>query len=96
LRLDFLHDPVTFSEVSAERSLLRRLGGGCHVPVGARARVEGDRLRLTAVVAHPEGEPLYRGEIAGQTARAIELGAELAERLLRSGADAILGAPVSG
>ena len=36
--LSFLHDPVTFAEVTAERSFLSRLGGGCHVPVGARAR----------------------------------------------------------
>jgi hydroxymethylbilane synthase len=86
----FLHDAVTFAEVTAERSLLRRLGGGCHVPVGARASVAEDRLRMTAVVADPDGDSLYRGEISGAADMAERLGRDLAERLLRQGADRIL------
>ena len=42
--LAFLHDPATCAEVSAERALLARLGGGCHVPIGARARVAGEQV----------------------------------------------------
>jgi hydroxymethylbilane synthase len=86
----FLHDAVTFAEVTAERSLLRRLGGGCHVPVGARASVAGDQLRMTAVVADPNADSLYRREISGPAASAEQLGRDLAERLLRDGADKIL------
>jgi hydroxymethylbilane synthase len=41
-QISFLHDVDTFSEVSAERSFLNTLGGGCHVPVGARGSVAGD------------------------------------------------------
>jgi hydroxymethylbilane synthase len=76
--------------VTAERALLKRLGGGCHVPVGARARVENRRLKMIAVVAHPEGNPLYRAEIAGSIDNGAQLGEELAESLLRQGADTIL------
>ena len=89
-RLLFLHDPGTFSEVAAERSFLRTLGGGCHVPVGARARVEAETLNLAGVVAHPDGSSLYRGETTGPASSAVELGQELAARLLRQGADRIL------
>jgi hydroxymethylbilane synthase len=89
-QLSFLHDEVTFSEVSAERAFLRRLGGGCYVPVGARATVAGNELKIVGVVANPDGSALYRGEIAGRMETASELGRELADRLLHQGADTIL------
>jgi hydroxymethylbilane synthase len=89
-QLSFLHHEVTFSEVSAECSFLRRLGGGCYVPVGARATVAGNELKIVGVVANPDGSSLCRGEIAGRVDTASELGWELADRLLRQGADKIL------
>lgn len=89
-QLSFLHHEVTFSEVSAERSFLRRLGGGCYVPVGARATVAGNELKIVGVVANPDGSSLCRGEIAGRVDTASELGRELADRLLHQGADKIL------
>jgi hydroxymethylbilane synthase len=92
-QLSFLHDPASFAEVSAERSFLKRLGGGCHVPVGARAIAADEKLALFGVVASPDGSSLYRGETSGTVAEARELGWELAERLLSRGAQAILAAP---
>jgi hydroxymethylbilane synthase len=92
-QLLFLHDPASFAEVAAERSFLKRLGGGCHVPVGARAVAEGGRLTLFGVVASPDGSSLYRGETSGTAADEKELGWELAERLLAQGAESILAAP---
>ena len=89
----FLHDPDTFAEVTAERSFLNRLGGGCHVPVGARAVTEGEKLRLFGVVANPDGSSLFRGETSGSVAHAEKLGCELAECLLSQGAQQILIAP---
>jgi hydroxymethylbilane synthase len=91
--ISFLHDPATFAEVTAERSFLNRLGGGCHVPVAARGQVEGEQLKLLGVVANPDGSSLSRGEAAGCVAHAEELGCELAERLLSQGAQHILIAP---
>lgn len=89
-QLSFLHDPVSFAEVSAERSFLQRLGGGCHVPVGASAVAKGEKLMLFGVIASPDGRSLYRGEASGSVADANELGRELAERLLSRGAQAIV------
>ena len=88
--LAFLHDSSTHAEVSAERSLLQRLGGDCHVPIGARARVEGDALKMIGIVASPDGKSLCKGIIAGEASDAAELGRQLAERLLKDGADKIL------
>jgi hydroxymethylbilane synthase len=88
--LAFLHDPSTHAEVTAERALLERLGGGCHVPIGARARVSTDSLTMIAVVAQPDGKSLCRGKISGKVSNATELGRALAEQLLRDGADKML------
>ncbi|HEX9271218.1 MAG TPA: hydroxymethylbilane synthase [Candidatus Binatia bacterium] len=89
-QLSFLHDSATFAEVTAERAFLNRLGGGCHVPVGARGVAEGEKFRLLGVVANPNGSSLFRGETSGCVAHAEELGRELAERLLSQGAQQIL------
>jgi hydroxymethylbilane synthase len=88
--LAFLHDDCTSAEVAAERALLKRLGGGCHVPLGARARVAGDQLKMVAVVARPNGKSLIRGEISGNVGNAADLGRRLGEQLMRDGADKIL------
>jgi len=69
---------------------LERLCGGCHVPIGARARVDGDELKMIGVVASPDGKRLCRSEIFGLTAEAVTLGKRLAEQLLRLGADKLL------
>ncbi|MGH7852194.1 MAG: hydroxymethylbilane synthase [Candidatus Binatia bacterium] len=90
--LRFLHDPATCSEVAAERALLDRLGGDCYVPIGARARLFGSQLKLTGVVASPDGSRLCRGEISGHADAAAELGQRLAEELLKQGAVELLGA----
>lgn len=84
------HAP-TRAAVTAERALLAALGGGCQVPIGAHARVGEDGvLRLTAVVAHPEGHTLLRHEDEGPAGEAEALGRRAAEALLNSGARVIL------
>jgi hydroxymethylbilane synthase len=88
--LSFVHDPATFAEVTAERSFLNRLGGGCHVPVGARGHAEGQHLKLVGVVANPDGSSLFRGETSGRVTQPEELGRDLAERLLSQGAQKML------
>ena len=91
-RLSCLDDAATFTEVTAERAFLDRLGGGCHVPIGARARVDGPELRIIGVVASPDGSRLCRGEIFGSTSEAVALGRRLAEQLLGEGANRLLEA----
>ena len=86
----FLHDAAAHAEVIAERVLLDRLGGGCHVPIGARARVRGASIALVGIVAHPGGMPLFRAEASGAMADAEQIGESVAEALLRQGAGDIL------
>jgi hydroxymethylbilane synthase len=88
--LAFLHDAQTFAEVAAERAFADCLGSGCHVPIGARARVLGNELKMIAVVASLEGQKICRGEIVGHVSEAVELGQSLAGRLIGEGADKLL------
>jgi len=84
-----LHDQTRVACV-AERSLLRSLGGGCQLPIGAHALVDEKTLRLEALVASPDGARIVRGTISGSTVDANELGSDLADKLRADGADAIL------
>jgi len=92
-----LHDPDTELAVAAERGFLRRLEGGCQVPVAAFAEVApdgGQRLvRLRGRVVALAGDAGVEGERAGSAATAEEaeaLGEALADQLLGEGAEAIL------
>lgn len=88
--VDGLDDPVAHAAITAERSLLRTLGGGCQVPIGAHASLTGRSLHLRAVVASLDGAILIRQENQGQAAQASDIGARLAETLLEGGAREIL------
>jgi hydroxymethylbilane synthase len=88
-----LHDTGTELAVSAERGLLRRLEGGCQVPVAALATLSEGELLLRGRVISIDGRDVAAGEIWRQVrtpAEAEALGIELAEQLLRDGADGIL------
>ena len=90
-----VHDPETAVPVAAERAFLRRLEGGCQVPVAAYARQEsgGPMLRLDGRVIALSGESMVEGmeeAVVRNEVQAAELGSKLAERLLESGAGAIL------
>jgi hydroxymethylbilane synthase len=83
---------ATHAAVTAERGVLRALGGGCQVPIGAYATVDGGRLRIVAIVASPDGAELVRGESEGPAGEAARTGRELGEELLERGARRILEA----
>jgi hydroxymethylbilane synthase len=88
---EFLNDLPTYLEVQAERALLKRLGGGCQVPVGAHAEIFGELMEITAIVADSGGQQVCRAELAGMAQNAEDLGKALADRLLSLGADKLLG-----
>ena len=86
--LAFLDHAASRRAVMCERALLRTLGGGCQVPIGACAQAEGKDLRLTAVVARPDGSAVLRENDTGVDPEV--LGQSLGERLLLKGAAEIL------
>jgi hydroxymethylbilane synthase len=76
--------------VEAERAVLRGLGGGCQVPIGAHALVTNDTVSITGIVIAPDGSEMVKSELAGPRQSAADLGAMLAAHLLAQGAAAIL------
>lgn len=85
-----LEHPETRRCVESERALLRHLEGGCQVPIGAHAVLDGDTLHLDAVIAALDGRSLVHDSASGPAADGEHLGTELAERLLAQGGRSIL------
>lgn len=80
----------THQATAAERSLLRRLGGGCSMPIAALGVVWDGSLYLDGLVAGISGREVLRDSVSGSPSDAESLGIELAERLLAQGAARLL------
>ncbi|MGD0021134.1 MAG: hydroxymethylbilane synthase [Smithellaceae bacterium] len=78
------HAP-TNTEIAAERAFLRRLGGGCRLPIAALGKLERDKLSLEGLVAAPQGSGIVRDKVQGSVFEAEELGKRLAEMILERG-----------
>ena len=85
-----LNDPDSFATVTAERTCLEALGGGCQVPIGALGLAYDERLRLWGLVASPDGKRVVRGDLTGHLADPQALGHKLANLLRERGAEPIL------
>ena len=96
----FDHLPTSIS-VRAERALLKRLEGGCQVPIAAYGTVVADssaslntpingQLHLIGLVASTDGKKIIKDSVSGRTDKAEILGIKLAEKLLKMGAWDIL------
>ncbi|PSQ95813.1 MAG: hydroxymethylbilane synthase [Bacteroidetes bacterium SW_9_63_38] len=86
-----LHDEDVAVATRAERAFLRRVGGGCQVPLGAWARLnDEDRLVLDACIASLDGTEKYRDQRTCAPAEAKETGRALADDLLEEGGESVL------
>ncbi len=85
-----LNDRDTFLSVSVERDFLNALGGGCHLPLGALATIEGDMLQARGCVVCPDGARMIRVEKKVPLDQAGKLGKVLAEEAIVRGAKEIL------
>jgi hydroxymethylbilane synthase len=86
--LQQLDDRASRLATTAERALLRRLEGGCQVPLGAIALMEGDTLKLHAAVCALDGSRMLQAnaQVPANPANAVTLGQRVAEDLLSQGA----------
>ena len=85
-----LEDSSTRQAITAERTFLAALGGGCFIPVGAYARVINSEIHLQAIVASPDGKQILRYN--GSDTNAAALGKQLAQVALAEGAREVLDA----
>lgn len=87
-----LSDTDTRDCVLAERAMNRTLQGGCQVPIGAYAVLEGDTIWLRGLVGDPDGKQVLRAELRGPRETAEAMGKQVAQDLLAQGAGDILQA----
>ncbi len=88
--LDKLNDAETLQCVLAERAMLRGLGGGCEVPIGARTAIQEEALTLCGIVVNPEGTIKVKDSLTGPREHPEDLGKRLAQQLMNRGARELL------
>lgn len=85
-----INDATASVALDAERAVVTRLGGGCQMPIGAYATVEGETMTLAAVVIALDGSREVRATAAGSVRQPGAVGIRVADSLLARGADTIL------
>lgn len=88
--IDFMNDIETVHCVQAERAFLKAIEGDCRAPIAAYAEIDGQTLKITAVVASADGRELIRDRLEGNIRDAVSLGEQLAKVLFGHGAREIL------
>lgn len=88
--MEHIGHPETMECVTAERIVMRRLEGGCQVPIGAYARVEGPTMVMDAMVGSLDGSTIVRRRIEGPAEDPVGLGERMVHELLDGGAGDIL------
>ena len=76
--------------VTAERAMLRDLGGGCQIPIAALGRVSNGKLNVEGLVAAVDGSRIVRSSVCGELSDEDALGKQLAKQLRNMGAESIL------
>ncbi len=76
-----LNDPETQVRVTAERACLAILEGSCRTPIAAFAELNGEALRLRALIALPDGSRVHRREATATAVAAKDLGEEIGRAL---------------
>ncbi len=89
-KVAFLNHRTTRLAVEAERAFLKKLGGGCQVPIAGFARIAAGNLHMDGVVASPDGSKICRHSLQSAPSEAEALGMRLAESLLAMGAREVL------
>jgi hydroxymethylbilane synthase len=89
-RIRFLNDRPSAIAISAERAFLKKLGGGCQVPIAAFGQTKGSTIQIDGMVGTIDGKDLIKHHLKGPIEEAESLGTRLAEILLAQGAKQIL------
>ena len=90
--LEHLNHAPTAQTTAAERAIAKTLDASCQSPVATHAVIDGSAITVTALVAMPDGSESIRDSVQGPVVEAENLGVELANRLLASGAGELLAA----
>ncbi len=87
--LQVMEHAQTRAEVTAERSLMLQLGGGCRVPIAAVGKADNQALTLRGVLFALDGQSKIEASEKGTIGEAEELGRKVAKILVKQGAKEI-------
>ena len=85
-----IDDEETHYALDAERALVSQLEGGCNVPIGSFATLNGDQITLKGLVASLDGKTMYKKELTDLKTNAVALGRKMGNELIEMGADRIM------
>ncbi len=85
-----LNDQNAIIETRVERDFVTILEGGCQVPIGVNAEIEGENLHVKAILGMPDGSEMMSESITSTRAEYVNVGKALAKRVLERGAKALL------
>lgn len=94
--LAFLNHTATVTEVGGERSFLKRIGGGCQLPIAAYAKMNNGELTIRGLVGSADGRTMLTDEVRGAPTNHAMLGTLLAERILARGGQALIDQACQG
>ena len=89
-RVKQLNDRITWDCLLAERELLRVFDGNCQIPLAGYCNLKGNNLFLRAAIGDLEGKTILRYQLSSKRENAIKLGKEVADWLLKNGAEEIM------
>ncbi len=85
-----LNDDDSMIETTIERDFVDRLEGGCQVPIGVNARLDGDTVEVMAIIGMPDGSRSMSKSITASAEDYEDIGTELANEFLQEGAGELL------
>jgi len=88
--LSKINDKNTWVATEAERAFLRRLEGGCQIPVGSYSKIEGINFSITGFIASIDGSQYYKDSASGEVKDAVSIATDLAKGLYERGGKQIL------
>ncbi len=91
-----LNDFESERRLLAERAAVVALGADCSSPVGAHARIEGERITLDGFVGLADGSQWIRDAVEGSSTQPEAVGRELARRMIAAGAAELLEMAAGG
>ena len=85
-----LNDEETFSAVKVEREFLREVGGSCQIPVGIFAKIDGEQVKIRALIASTDGKKIVKASEVVPIEKIDGFGKKIAAHLLNDGGREIL------
>ena len=89
-QIDFLNDENAVIETTIERDFVSVLEGGCQVPIGISARLQGDEISIDAIVGLPDGSEFIKDSLKTNKDKFQSVGKELAHKFIEKGAKELL------